>query len=166
MIARGLTTLALVVLATGTALATSCRPPVEDECYETLPRPEIDPTQDPTTLPYCSWTVSTLPDPPEGYAFTYRVSASFVPSEDEPCDPCDVERLDALLRAAIEEKTSQDAPSCARMQPSEPVRACVHPPDESSDECVVAGVFFSSYRDVPVAHGCTDCRDDPSCPDS
>lgn len=156
----------LLGLALAVVLAGSCGPQSEDECYESLPRPQIDATQDPTALPYCVWTSSTLPDPPEGYAFTHRVSASFVPSENEPCDPCDVERLDALLRAAIDEQTSQGSPSCARVQPSEPMRACVHPPDERSDECTVMGVFFSNYHDVPVEHGCTDCRADGSCPGS
>jgi hypothetical protein len=147
----------------------SCHRQLEDECYEQLPRPPEPDSGTPeeiVKLPYCSWTVSTLPDPPEGYAFTHRVSAHFVPSEDDPCDPCDVDRLDALLRAAIEDKTSQDTPSCARMEPSEPMRGCVHPPDETSAECRVLGVFFSNYNDVPSTSGCVDCRDNDSCPGS
>lgn len=146
------------------ALATSCHRSVSEECYESLPRPTIEPTQDPTTLPYCSWTLGTLPAPPEGYGFTHGVSASFIPTEDEPCDPCDVERLDQMLRTAIEEKTSQGSPSCARIDPSEPVRACVHPPDETSDQCVVAGIFFSNHSNIPVEYGCVDCRENDTCP--
>jgi hypothetical protein len=67
-------------------------------------------------------------------------------------------------KPSIEQKTSQGSPSCARMEPSEPMRGCVHPPDETSDECSVLGVFFSNYNDVPGTAGGVDCRENDSCP--
>jgi hypothetical protein len=131
-------------LAAAALLGTSCHRQVETQCYDVLPRPEVDPTQLPPDLPFCDVTVSTVPDPPDGYGFTHRVGAGFVPTDDDPCDPCDLERFEELLRAAIQDRTSQDSPSCARTDPSEPVGLCVHEPDETSDECRVLGVFYSN----------------------
>jgi len=155
----------LTTLCCGIAAAsgTSCRPSIEQECYEVLEYVAPPPDTLPPDLPYCSVTFGTVPRPPDGYGFTHRVGLAFVPTEDEPCDPCDVERFEEMFRAAIEERLSQGSPSCARKDPSDPVGLCVYQPDETTEMCSVLGVYFSNYHDVPVEHGCSDCRENDSC---
>lgn len=143
----------------------SCKPRVEQQCYEEIEYIGPQTGMLPPDFPYCAVTYSTVQDPPDGYGFTHLVATAFLPTEDQPCDPCNVEHLDQLLRAAIEQRMSQGSPSCARMEPGDPVGLCVHPPDETSesDQCRVRGVYFSNYHDVPTTAGCTDCRENGTC---
>jgi len=56
--------------------------------------------------------------------------------EAEPCDPCDLERFDGLLRDKIEEECDL---------PYEFVRGCYVPSEETSNgRCWVAGLYFSN----------------------
>ena len=156
-------TVSLLGCFTGLLTGSSCNRKVEQQCLDELEYSEPEPGTLAPNIPYCGQILGIGPEPPDGYGFTHRVGVGFVPSEDEPCDPCDVERFDELLRAAITERTSQGSPSCARMDPSDPVGMCIHQPDETSDTCRVLGVYFSNYGDVPIEHGCRDCREDGTC---
>lgn len=155
--------LALCIGVCGTLSGANCRRQVTEECYAELEYMGLDPEIAAVDLPYCSYTFSTVPNPPEGNGFTHRVGYGFVPSADTPCDPCDIDRLDSLLRSTIEARMSQGSPSCARMEPSEPVGLCVHQPNENSEECRVLGIFYSNFHDVPIEYGCSDCRENDSC---
>jgi len=156
-------TVGLLACCSGLLAGASCNRNIHQQCYEEVEYVAPEPGTLPPDFPYCTQTLGFGPEPPDGYGFTHHVDMGFVPSEDEPCDPCDVDRLDGLLRAAIQDRLSQGSESCARIAPSDPVGMCVYQPDATSDQCRVLGVFYSNQRDVPVEHGCTDCRENDSC---
>jgi hypothetical protein len=55
------------------------------------------------SLPLCDYHASEIPEPPPGYAHRYRVGVIFVPTEENPCEPCDRDHFDALLKSQIKE---------------------------------------------------------------
>lgn len=124
------------VVATGGSLflcACSDRPS-EESCYPRDSAPDSDPS-DPFP-PYCRWPSGELPEPPDGFEFTRKVFVAFEPTEDAPCDPCDLERFDAMLRAKIEEECNT---------PYELVRGCYAPSEETSNgSCWVEGLYYSN----------------------
>lgn len=132
----------LLVGAAGVGLATgigsACHRDIDSGCYER--DPSLDYDGDPAFRPQsCGWD-ATLPDPPDGYARTNKIWATFTPSEDAPCDPCDVERLDQLLRDKIEER-------CPGQKYTGLARACYAAPEESGNEyCSVAGTYFANFE--------------------
>lgn len=155
--------LPLFGLIAGVLAATSCGRTVDQACYPKLAAPDFPPGTLPHDLPVCTWAPTELPEPPDGYVLRYFTFATFSPSDDGSCDACDVERLDALLETSIGSRMAQGSPSCARMDPSEIVRGCVHPPDDDNDQCTVVGAYFSNYKNVPVEHGCIDCSVPGAC---
>lgn len=139
------------LLGSGVAVTveTGCRPQVEQECVPLDPSLDYDgPVQ---RRPYCHWAPGELPQPPDGYAKTFRVFATFEPTEDEPCDPCDVERFEALLHAKV-------AQTCSRLDYTGLSVACYIPPEEStSGSCTVAGIYFSNFDNVTYDAACLRC---------
>ncbi len=118
--------IALGCFVVGALLSCSDRA-TRGECYQ-----PFTPT-DGTT--FCEWGPGELPDPPEPSLSTHQVSLAFAPTQDMPCDPCDVEAFDALLRAEIETVCDQ---------PYELMRGCYIRPEETTNgSCWVAGVYFS-----------------------
>lgn len=123
-----------------------CGPDSDAQCY--IRDPGLDWEGDPLSGPhYCG--EFRLPDPPEGYARVNQVFVAFEPTEDQPCDPCDVERFDELLRAEIERQ-------CPGQPYSNLERGCYIPP-EKNDFCWVVGTYSANFF-VPVPdHGCLGC---------
>jgi hypothetical protein len=103
----------------------------EDGCYELDPMLEYTPP----FIPHCEWRPGELPEPASGYDNAWPITVTFVPTEDEPCDPCDTERLDARLKAKIEEVCDQPYGGFTR--------ACYEPPDASDDRCTIRAVYSS-----------------------
>jgi hypothetical protein len=103
-------------------------------CYPLDPELPINPP----LVPHCDWQPEEFPLPPEGYARTNPVSIWFVPSDDEPCDPCNVELFDMLLETEIEREC--DAPY------AEFERGCYSPPKGgpgTGSVCYVRGIYAS-----------------------
>lgn len=106
----------------------------EEACYPVDPELPIVPP----SVPHCDWQIGELPAPPDGYEKTNRVSVSFAPTDDQPCDPCNVELFDMLLKAEIEREC--DAPYAAFE------RGCYVPPDGTPGAgtlCQVRGIYAS-----------------------
>jgi hypothetical protein len=88
-------------LGLGAGLLLHCADPGASDasCYEVGAPPDGTGAGAPD---YCRWPMSQLPDPPPGFSFTRKVGVGFHPTDDEPCDPCDTDRFDALLHAEVE----------------------------------------------------------------
>lgn len=134
---RRLPVFVLLVLAgsLGAALGLACAErPEEGECYPRDVSLDLEDPQD-RLRQTCGWDEG-LPVPPDGIEHTWTVSVGFVPTEDEPCDPCDVERIDALLQAKIEERCDQPYSGFTR--------GCYATPDEAGNQyCWVEAIYFS-----------------------
>lgn len=135
----------LGLLAASTTIETGCHREIEGLCVE------IDPSRDFTGSPsrreICGWELGLPPGPAAGYAKAHRVSVAFPVTDDAPCDPCDMERFEDLLRAEVETK-------CGGLDYEDLEVGCFIPPDEDSDLCWVIGSYSSSYDHVPIEHGC------------
>lgn len=138
-----------IALLSGAALPAvlGCNREVKQECVPLDATLDYDGPPDLRPHYYCHWGPGELPERPEGYARTYTVSASFIPTEDQPCDPCDVERFEALLHEEV-------AKTCSSLDYTGLTMGCYRPPEEEGDTCVVMGIFFSNYARVPFEHGC------------
>lgn len=138
--------LAAVVGSMLGALQAGCHREPEAQC---LP---LDPSRDfqglPAQRPYCGWEPGALPEPLAGYAKTHLVSVAFTASEDEPCDACDLDQLEARLRDEIEGM-------CGGRDYDGLTLGCYIPPDDDSESCWIIGTYSSNYDHVPVEHGCT-----------
>lgn len=73
------------------------------QCYPLDPELPVVPP----SVPHCGWLPGEFPAPPDGYDKTNRVSVHFTPTDEEPCDPCNVELFDMLLEAEIERECDQ-----------------------------------------------------------
>lgn len=116
------------------ACADDDAPSDDAACYPVDPELPIVPP----IVPHCEWRPGEFPEPPEGYAQTHPVSVSFVPTDDQPCDPCNVELFDMLLKAEIERECN--APYAAFE------RGCYVPPDGTAGAgtlCQVRGIYAS-----------------------
>lgn len=106
------------------------------ECYPLDPMLPIDPP----SFPHCGWPAGQLPEPPSGFARTNRVGVEFTASDDAPCDPCDTERFDGLLKERIAMECDQPYTAFER--------GCYRPPDGSDSgpgqRCVVLGIYASN----------------------
>lgn len=145
----------LTTIALAATLVTETRCTTDDDgqdlCYDEKPYTYTiaGMTSEPTYP--CHWTYEEQPAIPEGYEFRHVIGA-WIPKSDEPCDPCDAERWDALLQEALDRKLAEG--SCASIDASPIVRGCLNHPDEFIDQCAVIGVYFSNYEDTPVEDGC------------
>ncbi|MEM7156227.1 MAG: hypothetical protein AAF799_25465 [Myxococcota bacterium] len=129
----------LMALAVGVVVGacTTRNAPEDDDdrvCYVVDPSLGHDPAD--INRPYCGWAVGGLPEPPEGFESTRKVFVAFDVDQGEPCDPCDPEHFDALLREKVEEECNGDY---------ELVRGCYVPTEESTNgHCWVAGLYYSN----------------------
>ena len=129
-------------------VGTGCQRDIQQECVPIDPSLDYEgPVQ---RKPYCHWDPGEVPEPPEGYAKTFRVFTSFEPSDGEPCDPCDAERFEALLQAKVAE-------TCSSLDYTGLSVACYIPPEKDGDSCWVAGIYFSNFDQVPFDAGCHRC---------
>lgn len=127
------------ILIVATMSASSVAGCSDDEtnqrCYPLDPMLEYTPP----FIPLCEWPAGELPEPPPEYEYTNRVTAVFEPTDDQPCDPCDLELFDALLKKEIQKDCDQPY---ANFQ-----RACYSPPDGtgmgSGRWCSVYGTYAS-----------------------
>ena len=110
--------------------------PQTTECYPIDPlldHPDNNGTQ------YCGIEAGGLPDPRFGYAETREVFIA-VPLDEGPCDRCDTQRLEALLRAKVEEE-------CDLPYELEPL--CYAPGREGTNQaCWVMGLYYSDCDKV------------------
>lgn len=131
---RGHTPALLLVLACAMACSEDDPSSGEASCYALDPELPIIPP----SVPHCNWQPGEFPAPPKGYAKTNRVSVEFLPSDDEPCDPCNVELFDALLKTEIERECNEPYTAF--------VRGCFLPPDGTAGLgklCQVRGLYAS-----------------------
>jgi len=130
----------------GMALEIGCQPSVEEQCLL------LDPSRDfqgpPAQREICGWMPGILPEPAQGYAKTHLISVGFTTTEDEPCDSCDLERFEELLREEVERR-------CGSLDYTDLTLGCYIPPDENSDSCWITGYYSSNYDNVPIEHGCS-----------
>ena len=119
----------------GVLLGMSCSDRrTQQQCYAR--DASLDYTGNLAFKPFCDWD-DGLPEPPQGTEYTWKVTACFEPTDDKPCDPCDVERFDALLKAKIEERCDQPWDGFTR--------GCYVPPEEQTEGyCCAHAIYFSN----------------------
>jgi hypothetical protein len=137
----------LLGLASG-AVEAGCRPTVgvEDRCYRE--DPTIDPEGSLPTAPPCD-SEAWSDGPTEDFIRVDHVFVAFVPTAEEPCDPCDRADFETRLQARLEEQCPD--------QPYELMDVCYASPEQAgNDYCWVTGVFSANFK--PTANdGCLGC---------
>lgn len=129
------------------AVSFSCAPSIDEQCYRR--DSALDWEGSPTSRPYCDWQQGELPMPPPEFARTNKVFVAFDATDEHPCDPCDVEGFDELLRAEIERQ-------CPGEPYSDLTRGCYIPENESTNgQCWVEGIYFANF--MVAAHSCVGC---------
>ena len=116
--------------------AIGCGDDADPNCYPLDPMLEFTAP----SIPLCEYRSSEIPPPPAGYANRYRVGAAFTPTDENPCDPCDREHFDALLKAQIQ----QDLVSECDEPYADFEGLCYSPPSETQDYCSVLGMYASN----------------------
>lgn len=137
--------LATGILLTAVVVGAGCQREIQQQCVQL--DPSLDYEGPVHRKPYCHWDPGELPEPSAGYARTYTIFTSFIPTDDEPCDPCDIERFEALLHEEV-------AQTCSSMDYTGLTVSCYAPPEQEGDTCSVMGIFFTNYPRVPFEHGC------------
>jgi hypothetical protein len=142
----------VLVFLGGAPVTVACNDPGtrEDGCYaKHVSLDQLTPDTHPDVLLLhatgCEWAEIDanhpfglpLPPPPDDrYGQMWGVVAAFEVTDNDPCDPCDVERLDALLRARIDE-------TCG-MPYDHFTRGCYATPEETNTNyCSVAAIYAS-----------------------